>query len=96
MAPDHLKGRAIAVAADLLARAGEHGRIGLVTHGNFMSLLIQALGNQLPGGRGIYEHDNTAITRIAFEPHNKILVEYINRTEHLPDGLRMPRRLPVV
>jgi hypothetical protein len=50
----------------------------------------------LPGGSEIYEHDNTAITRIAFEPHNKMLVEYINRTEHLPDGLRMPRRLPVV
>ena len=90
------QGRAIAVAADLLARAGEHGRIGLVTHGNFMSLLIQALGNQLPGGSEIYEHDNTAITRIAYEPQNKILVEYINRIENLPDGMRMPRRLPVV
>ena len=89
-------GRGIAVAAQLVARAGDKERIGLVTHGNFMSLLIQALGNQLPGGGAVYEHDNTAITRISIESDNFMLVEYLNRTEHLSDGLRMPRRLPMV
>ena len=42
-----------------------------------------------------YEHDNTAITRVAIVPRD-IVVEYVNRIVHLPDELRMPRRLPVV
>ena len=78
-------------------RAEGQERIGLVTHGGFMSLLLKALGNGLPGHRFCYEyeHDNTAITRIAIAPRD-IVVEYVNRIEHLPDELRMPRRLPVV
>ena len=88
------QGRAMAVAADLVARADNKERIGLVTHGAFMSLLIQALSNQLPSGGGIYEHDNTGITRIAFAPHHLIVVEYLNRTEHLPDEMRVFRRMP--
>lgn len=74
-------GRAIGVAADLLARAGETTRIGLVTHGGFMSLLLGALGNGLRSepsseadswsgvaamqGGFYYEHDNAAITRVS-------------------------------
>ena len=91
------QGRAAAVVEALLARAEENRRIGLVTHGGFMSLLLKALGNGLPGHRFCYEyeHDNTAITRIAIAPRD-IVVEYVNRIEHLPDELRMSRRLPVV
>ena len=95
--PAEAQGRAVAVAAALLARAEGNTRIGLVTHGGFIGLLLKALGNQLPGHSFSYEyvHDNTAITRIAITPRD-IVVEYVNRIEHLPDELRMPRRLPVV
>lgn len=89
------QGRVIGVVAELMARAGQDARIGLVTHGGFMDILLKALGNQLPGNGINYEHDNTAITRIAIEPQD-VVVEHLNRVEHLPDELRMPRRLPVV
>ena len=81
--------RAMNVAADLLARAGEETRVGLVTHGGFISLLLSALDNQ-----GIdddyYGHENTAITRIALAPGDTV-IKYINRTEHLPDELQRQR-----
>ena len=79
--------RAIGVAADLLARAGEKTRIGFVTHGGFMSLLLEALGNQAPNDGTYYEHENTAITRIALAPGGTTVVKYLNRTEHLSDEL---------
>ena len=80
--------RAIGVAADLLARAGEEKtRIGFVTHGGFMSLLLEALGNQAPNDGTYYEHENTAITRIALAPGGTTVVKYLNRTEHLSDEL---------
>ena len=79
--------RAIGVAADLLARAGEETRIGFVTHGGFMSLLLSALGNQVLDDGTYYEHENTAITRIALAPGGTTVVKYLNRTEHLSDEL---------
>ena len=82
--------RAMGVAADLRARAGEETRIGFVTHGGFMSLLLSALGNQAPDDGSYYEHDNTAITRIALAPGTTV-IKYLNRTEHLPDELQRQR-----
>ena len=82
--------RAINVAADLLVRAGEKTRIGLVTHGGFMSLLLSALGNQAMDDGSYYEHDNTAITRVALAPGTTV-IRYLNRTEHLPDELQRLR-----
>ena len=91
--------RAMGVAADLLARAGEKTRIGLVTHGGFMNLLLWALGNGLwregeqedvaaVQGGFYYAHKNTAITRVSLrrDPAS-VVVEYLNRTEHLSDEL---------
>ena len=80
--------RASDVAADLLARAGEKTRIGLVTHGGFMSLLLSALGNQALDDGTYYEHDNTAITCVSLhrDPASAV-VKYVNRTEHLSDEL---------
>ena len=92
--------RATNVAADLLARAEEKTRIGLVTHGGFMSLLLGALGNgprsEANSWSGLaavqegfyYEHDNTAITRVSLhrDPASAV-VKYLNRTEHLSDEL---------
>ena len=79
--------RAIGVAADLRARAGENTRIGFVTHGGFMSLLLSALGNQAMDDGSYYGHENTAITRIELAP-GTTLIKYLNRTEHLPDELQ--------
>lgn len=79
--------RAIGVAADLRARAGENTRIGFVTHGGFMSLLLSALGNQAMDDGSYYGHENTAITRIELAP-GTTLIRYLNRTEHLPDELQ--------
>ena len=78
--------RAMDVAADLRARAGEETRIGFVTHGGFMSLLLSALGNQARDDGSYYEHENTAITRVALAPSTTV-IRYLNRTEHLSDEL---------
>ena len=56
-----------------------------------MSMLIQALANQLPGGGATYEHENTAITRIALAPQRSMVIEYLNRTEHLADDRKLVR-----
>ena len=82
--------RAIGVAADLRARAGEETRIGLVSHGGFISLLLSALGDQTMDDSAYYGHENTAITRIALTPGGTV-IEYLNRTEHLPDELKRLR-----
>ena len=85
--------RASGVAADLRARAEENAhieknaRIGFVTHGGFMSLLLSALGNQAQDDGSYYGHENTAITRIELAPGNTV-IRYLNRTEHLPDELQ--------
>ena len=83
--------RAMNVAADLLARAGEETRVGLVTHGGFISLLLSALDNQGIDDDSYYGHDNTAITRVALAPSGTTVVKYVNRTEHLPDELQRLR-----
>ena len=82
--------RAMGVAADLLARAGEETRVGLVTHGGFISLLLSALSYQALDDGSYYGHENTAITRIALAPGDTV-IKYINRTEHLPDELQRQR-----
>ncbi len=78
--------RAVGVAADLRARAGENTRIGFVTHGGFMSLLLSALGNQAMDDGSYYAHKNTGITHIALAPGTTV-IKYLNRTEHLSDQL---------
>ena len=82
--------RAINVAADLLARAGEETRVGLVTHGGFISLLLSALDNQAIDD-SYYGHENTAISRVALASNGTTVVKYVNRTEHLPDELQRQR-----
>lgn len=83
--------RAIRAAFALREQARSDARIALVTHGDFMSHLLKALLNQLPGQRHelYYAHYNTAITRIDFlEGTHRMLVHYVNRFEHLPPELR--------
>jgi len=81
------QGRAIGVAAELRKRAAEEGRIALVTHGGFMSCLLQALGRQLPAEGIYYDHGNTAISRLELRDGGTTVVRYLNRLEHLPEEL---------
>jgi 2,3-bisphosphoglycerate-dependent phosphoglycerate mutase len=86
-------GRAISVATELRKRAQharEHGiteRVALVTHGTFMDALVKALLNQLPTQQHFFLHYNTAITRFDFMDGDRVLMRYLNRTEHLPRHL---------
>ncbi len=83
------RGRAIAVAGELQERARqseERGdtpeRLAIVTHGDYMSGLIKALTDQLPGQGLSYDHENTAITRFRLGAAGCV-VRYLNRCEHL-------------
>ena len=80
------QGRAIGVAAALRARAASDERIALVSHGGFMSCLLQALGRQLPADGFYYEHGNTAVSRLELSGDGTTVVRYLNRLEHLPEG----------
>lgn len=83
-------GRAIRVALTLRARASSEERIALVMHGGFMSLLLEALSDQLPSAtrRKLYHHMNTAITLLDIDSENQVAFHYINRVAHLPPDKR--------
>ena len=77
-------GRAVAVADTLLERGKtSQERIGMVSHGYFINLLIKALLNQLPAPGLYYHHYNTAITRIDFHANGALVLRYLNRVNHL-------------
>ncbi len=95
-------GRAIGVAKVLQEWASVEQRIGIVVHGDFMSILIKVLGQQIPGYNIDYVHDNTSITRIDFQSKRsemsqdsmtspqgggRMRIRYINRVHHLADEL---------
>lgn len=86
--PHQGQGRAIGVAQILRRRSGERCRIGLVSHGDFMSNLLKALADQLPGPGLYYEHRNTGITRLDFSPEGRVVVKYLDRVDHLPEELQ--------
>lgn len=81
------QGRAIGVARRLRVMAGDGGRVGLVSHGDFLNGLLKALEGQLPGTSTYWEHRNTGITRLDFEPGGRVVLRYLNRVEHLPAEL---------
>jgi len=81
------QGRAIKVANKLRQCAGSDERIGMVSHGGFIDVLLKALLNQLPRPNIFYHHYNTAITRIDFRPAGPLDIRYINRVGHLPPEL---------
>jgi broad specificity phosphatase PhoE len=81
------QGRAIGVARELRRLAAEGGRVGLVSHGDFLNGLLKALENQLPGNGTYWEHRNTGITRVDFEPGGRMVLKYLNRIDHLPAEL---------
>ena len=69
---------------DLLPGAQE--RVAIVSHGTFLSLLVQHLlfGRYLQGVR--FSSHNTAIGRLDLED-DRWMVRYLNRVDHLPDDL---------
>lgn len=80
--------RALRVADQLnaWAREGSKERIGIVTHGMFIDMLIKTLLDQIPNNRVYYHHYNTAITRIDMSRHGDIDIRFVNRIAHLsPD-----------
>lgn len=64
--------------------AGIDEAIAMVSHGTFIDSLIKAFFNQIPDPRLLYQHYNTAITRIDFMDEGRLLLRYLNRTQHLP------------
>ncbi|MDX2161156.1 MAG: histidine phosphatase family protein [bacterium] len=80
-------GRAIRVALELRRRAEDpdyaHQRIGIVTHGTFIDVLLKAFLNMLPSRTSFFLHYNTALTRLDFSERG-VLVRCMNRVDHLP------------
>ena len=78
--------RAVNVARTLRERAATDARVGLVSHGDFLSALLKALGGQPPDSGIYYEHRNTGITCVDLTPQGA-RVRYLNRVDHLPEEL---------
>ena len=68
----------------LRERAGDDTRVGLVSHGDFLSALLKALGGQAADSGMYYEHRNTGITCVDLTPQGA-RVRYLNRVDHLDD-----------
>ena len=79
------------VIQQLTERASEKSRIGLVTHGAFMSLFFSILFKLQPSNNMMFQHYNSSISRISFEKKNRIIIQYLNSFEYLPENLRIPR-----
>lgn len=78
--------RAGVVAQALRRRADEDARIGIVSHGDFLSALLQVLGGQQPGDGTYYVHRNAGITHLELTSQ-VARVHYLNRFDHLEEEL---------
>ncbi len=82
------QGRAIGVAAQLRAMASSSvdvERVGVVSHGDFLSHLLKALMDGLPAASAHYQLANTGISRLGLSNEGTV-VHYVNRVEHLDDA----------
>jgi len=79
------------VLQQLTDRSAENFRIGLVTHGAFMSIFFSLLFKLLPSKKMMFQHYNSGISRISFEKKDRIIIQYLNSFEYLPENLRIPR-----
>lgn len=87
--PDsHKVYRAMTVAAALNQRSGNDDVLALVSHADFLDLLLRALFAQQSSVRSSkrFYHYNTAITRIDYEGSQPAL-HYFNRVDHLPAAM---------
>ena len=81
---DDLVRRAARVAEDIRqCIAGQESRVGIVSHGTFISLLIQhlLLGQYMPNIR--FSNHNTGISRLDFDG-DSVKLRYLNKIDHLP------------
>jgi 2,3-bisphosphoglycerate-dependent phosphoglycerate mutase len=78
--------RAVDVARRLHQLTDEDTRIAIVSHGDFLSALLHALGGQQPGAGAYFIHRNTGITHVDLTPQG-VRVHYLNRHDHLDDEL---------
>lgn len=88
--PEKAWDRAVRVAQFLIEQSSQLNRVGVVSHGGFMSELIKALGVNPENQRHPtmrYRHENTSITRIDFNDDGAVEVAYLNRITHLPEEL---------
>ncbi|MCH2271200.1 MAG: hypothetical protein MK510_11870 [SAR324 cluster bacterium] len=74
----------------LTDRAAENSRIGLVTQGAFMSIFFSMLFKLLPSKKMMFQRYNSRISRISFEKKDRIIIQYLNFFEYLPESLRIP------
>ena len=83
--------RAARVVSRLWDRFGETDeRIALITHGGCINSLLCRLLHDIPPGTAAFSHQNTAISRVDWaDTHHPngdghIVLQYLNRVEHLP------------
>ena len=84
---DDLVRRAARVAEDVRRDiARQEARVAIVSHGTFISLLIQhlLLGRYVPDIR--FSNHNTGISRLDFDG-GSVMLRYLNRIDHLPKDL---------
>jgi 2,3-bisphosphoglycerate-dependent phosphoglycerate mutase len=83
------RARAYTVAAQLRgwAAEGNDQRIAMVSHGGFLNDLLKALLDIPLGRTGFLQHCNTAISHLEFQPEGRVMVDYVNRVDHLPPEL---------
>lgn len=81
--------RGVKVGLALRERRESEDVIALVVHAGFMDVLLKALLNQLPlSPRDVfYRHNNTGITLVDFPLKDRMVVSFMNRTEHLPPDM---------
>ena len=82
-----LVARAARVAVEIRQRIlGKEERVAIVSHGTFLSLLIQhiLLGRYVPDMR--FSNHNTGISRLDFDD-DYVMLRYLNRIDHLPREL---------
>ena len=82
-----LVSRAARVAADVRRRVQEwEDRVAIVSHGTFISLLVQhlLLGQYVPDIR--FSNHNTGVSRLDFD-RDSVMLRYLNRIEHMPVNL---------
>lgn len=61
--------------------------VAAIIHGGFATEMLNVLLADTPLADAVYEHGNTAVTRLDFEADGRIRLVYLNRQEHLPQDL---------
>ena len=81
--------RAAAVAGHMRAMAAltPEATLLLITHGTFLDRFLKALLGLGPPAQMVFNHLNTAVSRVDFLEEGWVALRYLNRVEHLPPSL---------